>query len=158
MTALPPPRFACDVMLGRTARWLRMLGLDTFYDNKADDAELKALCLREDRVLLTKDMALHGSMPVGTSRLVHAVHPRQQLEEIVAFFRLERFPLPSRCSVCNGELAAIGKDLVRERVPPFVFRTQNRFQCCRQCKKIYWQGTHIGKISRFIEAFRKASG
>jgi uncharacterized protein with PIN domain len=145
-------------MLGRTAKWLRMLGIDTFYDNKAMDADLKKLCLGEKRVLLTKDVALHDAMPAGTSRLVEAVHPRQQLEEIVAVFHLDRLALPPRCSVCNGELAVIEKTLVRELVPPFVFGTQSRFQRCLLCKKVYWQGTHLGKISRFIDTIRKASG
>ena len=69
-----PPRFAADVMLGRTARWLRMLGFDTYYDNRAGDDALKKLCLEENRVLLTKDVALHQAhadrqQPPGRSRL-----------------------------------------------------------------------------------------
>lgn len=152
------PRFACDVMLGKTAKWLRMLGFDTFYDNKAEDAELKKLCLRENRVLLTKDVELHHLMPAGASRLVEAVYPRQQLEEIVVFFHLNKSALPPRCSLCNGELAAVEKGLVRDRVPPYVFRTQSVFQRCGSCLKIYWPGTHLGKIVQACEAFRKSSG
>ena len=145
-------------MLGRTAKWLRMLGLDTYYDNRADDDSLKKLCLREGRVLLTKDLALHRLMPAGASRLVEAVRPREQLEEIAAAFRLDLFALPSRCSLCNGGLAAIEKERVKDLVPPYVFRTQAYFQRCSQCQKIYWQGTHLGRINLFIEKFRKASG
>ncbi len=145
-------------MLGRTAKWLRMLGIDTYYDNKADDADLKKLCLRESRILLTKDVALHESMPAGISRLVEAVYPRQQLEELVASYRLDRIALPPRCSLCNGELASIKKEMVKDLVPPYVFHTQNDFQRCSLCRKIYWQGTHIGKITRFIENIRKVSG
>jgi uncharacterized protein with PIN domain len=152
-----PPRFAADVMLGRTARWLRMLGFDTFYDNKAADADLKERCLSESRILLTKDIALHQSMPAGSSRLVEAVYPRQQLEELASSYRLDRFVLKPRCSLCNGELISIEKETVKDTVPPFVFRTQTRFQRCQNCRKVYWQGTHIGKISRFIETIRKAS-
>ncbi|MBN2345172.1 MAG: Mut7-C RNAse domain-containing protein [Candidatus Aminicenantes bacterium] len=153
-----PPHFACDVMLGRTARWLRMLGFDTYYDNRAADSELRRLSLEEGRVLLTKDTALHASMPGGSSRLVAAVHPRQQLQEIVSAFRLERFDLPPRCSLCNGDLASVPRDSVQEAVPPYVFRTQERFQRCSRCRKIYWRGTHLGRISRFIEAIRRAGG
>lgn len=153
-----PPRFACDVMLGRTAKWLRLLGFDTCYDNKAADDDLKALCLKENRILLTKDVELHGRMPVGTSRRVEAVTPRQQLEELVSAFRLERFTLPPRCSACNGELAAIAKESLRDLVPPYVFRSQSRFQQCGQCRKIYWQGTHMAKINRLFETIRKACG
>jgi len=138
-------------MLGRTARWLRMLGFDTWYDNKAEDDELKALCLREDRVLLTKDVALHETMPAGKSSLVEAVYPRQQLEEIVAFFHLDRIALPPRCSLCNGGLAAVSKESIQDLVPPFVFRTQADFQRCSRCQKIYWQGTHLAKINLFLE-------
>ncbi|MBE0665155.1 MAG: Mut7-C RNAse domain-containing protein [Candidatus Aminicenantes bacterium] len=153
-----PPLFAADVMLGRTARWLRMLGFDTFYDNRAGDDALKKLCLEENRVLLTKDVALHKAMPAGGSRLVEAVYPRQQLEEIISVFHLEQFTLPPRCSLCNGELAAIEKELIRDLVPPYVFRTQSSFQRCQSCQKIYWQGTHLGKISKFFENIRKGSG
>ena len=145
-------------MLGRTAKWLRMLGFDTYYDNRADDDSLKRLCLREGRVLLTKDVALHRLMPPGASRLVEAIEPRPQLEEIASAFRLKRFALPPRCSLCNGELAAIEKERVKDLVPPYVFRTQERFQRCAQCQKIYWQGTHLGRINRLREKFRKASG
>ncbi len=145
-------------MLGRTARWLRLLGFDTFYDNKADDADLKKLCLGESRILLTKDIALHQSMPAGTSRLVEAVYPRQQMEELMAVFRLDRFTLPPRCTLCNGELMAIEKELVEGLVPPYVFLTQSSFQRCENCRKTYWAGTHLGKIARFVESIRKVSG
>jgi uncharacterized protein with PIN domain len=145
-------------MLGRTARWLRMLGFDTDYDNKAADPDLRKLCLMENRVLLTKDLALHRSMPGGTSRLVEAVHTRGQLEEIVGAFRLGRFTLPPRCSVCNGELAAIEKETAQGLVPPYVFRTQERFQRCRRCHKFYWPGTHLARIAEWIVELRKASG
>ncbi|MBN2345565.1 MAG: Mut7-C RNAse domain-containing protein [Candidatus Aminicenantes bacterium] len=151
-----PPRFACDVMLGSMAKWLRMLGIDTFYDNQAADADLKRLCLEEKRILLTKDRALHDSMPVGTSRLVGAVHLRAQLEEIVRVFRLDRFDLPPRCSACNGELETISKEQAKDRVPPYVFLTQERFQRCAQCRKLYWPGTHLKRIAERIVKIRKA--
>jgi uncharacterized protein with PIN domain len=158
MTLPTPPLFAADVMLGRTARWLRMLGFDTFYGNRADDDELKKLCLLEKRLLLTKDVALHKAMPDGSSRLIEAVHPRQQLVELAAALRLDRFALPPRCSLCNGELAAIDKDLLRDLVPAYVFRTQTSFQRCILCRKIYWPWTHLSKIVQVCEMIRKASG
>ncbi|HEX7502469.1 MAG TPA: Mut7-C RNAse domain-containing protein [Acidobacteriota bacterium] len=153
-----PPLFAADVMLGRTAKWLRMLGFDTFYDNRAGDEELKQLCLRENRLLLTKDVALHQSMPAGSSRLVESVHPRPQLVELAAALRLDCFALPPRCSLCNGELAAIGKDSLEGLIPPYVFRSQDSFQRCGICRKVYWPGTHLGKIVQALEMIRKASG
>ncbi|MEI6613269.1 MAG: Mut7-C RNAse domain-containing protein [Chrysiogenales bacterium] len=152
---IAPPRFAADVMLGKTAKWLRMLGFDTFYDNHAIDDDLKKLCLNENRILLTKDVALHEAIATGTSSLVAAVYPRQQLEEIVALFHLDRFALPPRCSLCNGELAAIDKTLIKDLVPPYVFGSQSNFQRCQSCQKIYWPGTHLGKISLIIKNLNK---
>jgi hypothetical protein len=152
------PRFACDVMLGRTARWLRMLGFDTFYDNKAEDEELKKLCLGESRVLLTKDVALHESLPAAGSHLVRAVRPLQQLEEIAAVFGLARFSLPCRCSLCNGELLPVAKEQVSGQVPAYVFRTQEAFQRCGGCAKLYWPGTHAGGIARLTGVVRNACG
>ncbi len=156
MTA--PPRFACDVMLGRTARWLRMLGFDTFYDNRAVDPDLRDMCLAEKRILLTKDVALHKSLPAAGSFRVRAVHPRQQLEEIAAAFGLGRFSLPCRCSLCNGALLPLEKEEASGRVPPYVFRTQEAFQRCERCGKLYWPGTHAAGIARLSGVVRKACG
>lgn len=36
----PPPRFAADAMLGRLARWLRVLGFGTSYDPTLADPDL----------------------------------------------------------------------------------------------------------------------
>jgi hypothetical protein len=152
-----PPRFAADVMLGKTARWLRMLGFDTFYDNRASDADLKELCNKENRVLLTRDTMLHQSMAAESSYLVLQNLPRQQLAEISRIFGLAKFKLQPRCSVCNSELFAIEKIQIREKVPPYVFNSQSNFSQCRQCQRIYWPGTHLAKINLFIEKIKKLS-
>ena len=63
---LPRPiRFVCDVHLGRLARHLRMVGLDTRYDKHHADAALARLTDAEDRVLLTRDVGLlkRGCLP-----------------------------------------------------------------------------------------------
>ena len=45
-------------MLGKLAKWLRMLGYDTVYLPDADDDELVRIAVREDRMLLTRDHRL----------------------------------------------------------------------------------------------------
>jgi uncharacterized protein with PIN domain len=96
-------------------------------------------------------------MPAGSSRLVECVHTRQQLVEIASALRLGRFTLPPRCSLCNGELAAIEKERLRDLVPPYVFRTQDSFQRCTLCRKVYWPGTHLDRIVQVCEMIRKAA-
>jgi uncharacterized protein with PIN domain len=45
-------RFVADVMLGRLARWLRILGYDTLYSNTYRDEELARVADMENRCLL----------------------------------------------------------------------------------------------------------
>ncbi|MGH8501124.1 MAG: Mut7-C RNAse domain-containing protein [Gammaproteobacteria bacterium] len=51
-------RFVLDTHLGRLARYLRLLGFDTWYRNDYDDAELARICQSEQRILLTRDREL----------------------------------------------------------------------------------------------------
>ena len=40
------------------------------------------------------------------------------------------------------------KDEVKERVPPYVFKTQNQYVECPLCHRIYWRGTHWAAMTR----------
>src|SRR5579883_2502967 len=51
----PPRAFLADRMLGRLARWLRIMGHDTAYERALPDDDLIEQALREDRWLLTRD-------------------------------------------------------------------------------------------------------
>src|SRR5262249_10770147 len=56
--AMRAPRFVADAMLGRVARWLRVLGFDVVYDPTLHDAALVQLAEADDRILLTRDRQL----------------------------------------------------------------------------------------------------
>ena len=51
-------KFMADVMLGRLAKWLRILGYDTAYIRNIRDTELIRLSLAEFRMILTRDTRL----------------------------------------------------------------------------------------------------
>ena len=58
-------KFLADGMLGKLARWLRMLGQDVIYSVQFSDNELLELAKAECRVLLTKDLELY-KRAIGT--------------------------------------------------------------------------------------------
>ena len=52
---LREPKFVLDVHLGTLAGYLRMLGFDTMYANRASDEELVDVSAQQGRILLTRD-------------------------------------------------------------------------------------------------------
>ena len=45
-------------MVGKLARWLRLLGFDVSYYSKIEDAKLIELAANENRIILTRDHEL----------------------------------------------------------------------------------------------------
>ncbi|MER2530018.1 MAG: Mut7-C RNAse domain-containing protein [Candidatus Competibacter sp.] len=148
-------RFALDVHLGKLARYLRLLGFDTLYRNDYDDAELAALASTDGRILLTRDRDLLKRSVVTHGYYVRATDPRRQVEEVMD--RLDLYgairPL-QRCARCNGLLATVSKSEIRERLPHETGRQIEVFWECGACKQLYWEGSHMPRIRRFIENLR----
>lgn len=148
-------RFVLDVHLGKLARYLRLLGFDTLYRNDYEDAELARLASEEHRILLTRDRDLLKRAVVTHGCYVRAVDPRRQIEEVMARLDLYRAIQPfQRCVRCNGPLAATPKQQVWERLPPETRRSVEAFWVCEACGQIYWEGSHMPHIRRFIQALQ----
>ena len=141
------PRFVCDAMLGSMARWLRFFGFDAEYCGpEFGDREVAERARSSDRWLLTRDRKLASIGP--RTMLVRSEDLDDQLVE--TFRRLGLRPeanlTASRCGECNGVLAAVEPEEVRELVPPYVRKTAVRFRRCTGCGRVYWPGTHTLKI------------
>lgn len=148
-------RFVLDVHLGKLARYLRLLGFDTLYRNDYEDAELARLASEEHRILLTRDRDLLKRSVVTHGYYVRAIDPRRQIEEIMERLDLHQAIQPfQRCVRCNGRLAATTKQQVWERLPPETQRCVQEFWVCEACGQVYWEGSHIPHIRRFIEALQ----
>ena len=153
------PRFVADAMVGKLARWLRVLGLDVLYDSSLDDHQLVALARREGRVLLTRDVPLASGTNGPERFLIESGEFREQLLQVVRVYRLDPWRgLFSRCIDCNTLLEPALPEETRDRVPPYVFSTQTRFKRCRHCDKILWGGTHRNHMRRLLEGLFAASG
>jgi uncharacterized protein with PIN domain len=138
-----------DGMLGRLAKWLRILGYDTAYFPDLDDNQLVRLARAEGRILLTCDRELTRRRGL-TCLLVESEKLEEQIQQALSELHLETEQPFSRCPVCNTPLQEVEKPSVKERVPPYVFQTQEHFSLCPKCNRIYWQGTHWAKMNEVI--------
>lgn len=141
---LAAPRFAADRMLARLARWLRLCGADVSFDPPLGGSALLHAARQEGRIVLTRDKRLRTASDVLylSSELF-----REQLREVLQAFAIDpdRGAL-TRCSQCNSILHDAGREAVRQRVPPFVYASQDRFSVCEGCGRIYWPATHRDRI------------
>ena len=145
------PRFAIDKMLGRVAKWLRLLGYDTFYRNKIRPVTLLSVAQSEDRIIITKNhYFLKHPFPVPILFLTTNTL-EQQLLEVNEKYPLQREKAFSRCPLCNNVTTPIEKEYVNGLVPEYVFSTQEHFYQCIHCGKIYWKGTHLQRAHAFLE-------
>ena len=140
-------KLLCDAMLGRLARDLRLLGVDTAYASPtATDDEVMAHARREGRTLLTKDRALaaRANVPTvlvqGEDELAHALDALE--------LRPRREDVFTRCTDCNGLLVA-GEPRAGEEVPPHVGRVSR----CVDCGHLYWAGSHVSGILARLERY-----
>jgi uncharacterized protein with PIN domain len=149
----PPstPRFALDIHLGRLASYLRLAGFDVAYRNDFTDEQLAALSHDEDRTLLTRDRELLKRSIVSRGYFVRETMPRRQLAEVIRRFDIARQMAPfTRCARCNAVLSAVPKASVVSELPPHVRSSRDTFLRCTGCGHVYWDGTHVDQIRKFL--------
>jgi hypothetical protein len=144
-------RFVLDVHLGRLARLLRILGLDTHYRNDLDDPEIVAIARRDRRVILTRDIGILKRAEVTHGYWVRSQDPTEQAKEVVGRFDLASEIEPfSRCATCNGMLESVDKQAVRDRLEEGTRESYDTFYRCRRCGQLYWRGSHFQRLSTLV--------
>lgn len=146
----PGKRFAVDIMLGKLAKWLRVLGFDAIVLPLHDRAQIES-CLSREIIPITrreKWQSLRGVL------FIHSDHHFEQLQELVARLNLEKTETHpfSRCAVCNEVLYPISRDATFGNIPDFVFETASDFRKCPKCGRIYWPGTHKNRMIEKLES------
>lgn len=148
-------RFVADVHLGKLARHLRLIGLDTAYRADADDTALVELADRERRILLTRDRGLLKRRVVAHGYFVRETHSHRQCVEVLRRFGpLDLQPF-SRCLRCNGLLREVPKSAVDAALLPRTRQHYDHFEMCSGCGRVYWKGAHWKRLKHAIEAARE---
>nr|HID59568.1 hypothetical protein [Desulfobacterales bacterium] len=150
-------KFAADRMLGRLAKWLRILGYDTVYRKNLSDEGFISLA-REGRILLTRNTSLRDRLPPEQSVFITSDHYQDQLVTVIKALSLKpvRDAFFSRCTVCNTVLEP-AQD-VEDEVPEYIWETQHKFSRCRNCGKVYWPGTHYERTFERIKTLFRGRG
>jgi uncharacterized protein with PIN domain len=157
MANLTDPTFACDVMLGALARWLRAAGYDAWWSNAIDDWDLVRLAKREGRVLLSADTGIFRigivrDGDVSALQVPNGLSVEEQLAFVIS--RLNLRPREPRCMACGGPLAEVAKEQVRDRVPAGTFARVEQYYQCERCGQVFWQGTHWPRIADRLQQVR----
>jgi uncharacterized protein with PIN domain len=144
-------RLVVDAHLGRLARYLRLLGFDTLFQNDPGDAELARLAAQEGRILLTRDKALLMRREVTHGCYVRDTSPRQQLGGVVRRLDLYRQIRPfTRCMDCNGRLRPVTKQRVEAQLPARTRQLFDEFWQCLGCGRVYWRGSHFERMQALV--------
>jgi len=141
-------RFVADAMLGRLAKWLRVLGYDTHYQTSYTPEVMDAL-VSEGRLLLTRHRK-RAERSGKQAAWVHGNYVSEQLIGLANELHLEPPPSAwfSRCLICNTLLRQACENEARDKVPEYVFHQNvNQILLCPSCGRYFWPGSHRSRMA-----------
>jgi uncharacterized protein with PIN domain len=146
-------RFVADAMMGRLARWLRVMGYDVLYGPRYDP-EVTDRLVAEGRILLSRGRDIIERYE--TAVLLTADRVGGQLLELK--HRLHLSPDPAdwftRCIRCNRPLERAPHERAREGVPDYVFQQAGPdIRFCPSCGRFFWPGSHRERMLRQLETW-----
>jgi len=159
MLSLFNMKFLVDSMLGKLTRFLRIFGYDTIYANDlknffnidpVPDEMLIDYASKDNRIIITKDFPLYmrykdKSIFLKGEGIYNYLHQLNKQFGIKFEFNFKQ----ARCSICNSQLERVtNKISIKNDVLKETYNHFNEFYQCSnlQCKKVYWQGSHIEDI------------
>ncbi len=151
-------KFLVDGMLGKLARWLRMLGHDVSYSVQFNDSELLEFAKRDERILLTKDLELY-KRAIGRGLAAYYVEGKNESERLAEVAKRYSLQLTidmnrSHCPVCNTNLKVASKEQLQGELEKNTFTYYDKFWKCPNCGQIYWQGAHWTQINYTLSQAR----
>ncbi len=148
-------KFVADIMLGKLARWLRLLGYDTIYNPKLSTKELIKIANEEERLFLTRSKRVAEEFGAKNFYIVKAEKFKEQLNEVIKNLNLDtETNLFSRCSICNTEIIEVEKSSIINLIPEETAKSFDEFYQCPKCGKIYWDGSHTARIVKILNEIK----
>jgi uncharacterized protein len=145
----------CDEMLLRLGRWLRAAGYDTaIAASGVADAEIMARCVREGRILITRDRHLE-TRARGRVRIVRLAEHRveEQARALRSALGIDwQFAPFTRCVLDNAPLEPAPPDMAAQ-VPPDSRAAGGPLRCCPECGRLYWPGGHVRRMQTKLLLF-----
>lgn len=135
-------KYVADTMLGKLAKWLRVMGYDTHYQSIYSEQEIEKL-IQEGRLLLSRKKSQIDKYQ--QSFFISSEKINEQLIELKAKGLINR-PGPkwfSRCLICNEELISIPVNQASDKIPEYIYyQNIERIRNCIKCNRYYWPGSH----------------
>lgn len=145
-------KFIANVNMGDIAKYMRLLGLDVYYDPSISAQEIIKISKNENRIILTKSRKLLKFKEVSHGIFIHPGKMEDQIRKIIDFLDIKNQIRPfSRCLLCNNLLESIPKENILDRIPPKVKEFYDEYNHCTSCDRIYWKGSHQIKMQNVID-------
>ncbi len=138
-------------MLGRLARYLRMIGIDCLYEKNWDKDIMIKISNEQKRVVLTRDLSLIKRRDLKYYFFIESDDPQKQVKKVINDFKIVIKRRTKRCPLCNELLLEVSKHEIKDKIWPFVYKNFDKFYMCSLCGRIYWGGSHV---SRFLEMLK----
>lgn len=142
-------------MLGNITKKLRLLGYDAKYESEISDEQLLEIAKKEKRLVISKDQGLINKLQKADVRfvLVTEISEMKQCLQVMQSINSGKLKISgdkSRCPKCNSLTTRIEREDIPDTVPKKVLEYNERFWRCGDCKQVYWEGTHIKRLQKFV--------
>ena len=144
-------RFIADVMVGKLAKWLRVLGYDTHYQPNYSPEAIDAF-VREGRIFLTRHK--ERAEKLGGAVLICGNKVSEQLMKLKRELHLEpaRSVWFSRCLICNVILRQAREGVVGAKIPEYVlYQNRTNISFCPLCGRHFWPGSHRANMEKQLK-------
>jgi len=146
-------RFLFDEMLKNLAHWFRILGIDSEFFTGKSDTQLLEYARKNRLIFVTRDFPLYERCKKkGVDCVLVKDEPLE--DQIVQVLNetgaTVTFPQKTRCASCNGELEEKAGEELAGEIPEKTSAHQQKFWKCKNCGKVFWEGSHWKNINRIF--------